>query len=84
MLYEVCAVDMLLFVVAALGDVNGTLSMLRTRAMDEKVNVRKASLHLLEEVIRINSAVGQNEVSIYPLNLKKLSVQFNFNRLTIM
>jgi hypothetical protein len=36
--------------------------VLRTRAFDDKVNVRRAALQLLEQVVIINRAIGQEEV----------------------
>ncbi len=36
--------------------------VLRTRASDDKVNVRRAALQLLEHVVTINRAIGQEEV----------------------
>lgn len=48
--------------VTALDDVSGLMFVLRTRAFDDKVNVRRAALQLLEQVVIINRAVGQEEV----------------------
>lgn len=48
--------------VTALDDVSGLMFVLRARAFDDKVNVRRAALQLLEQVVIINRAIGQEEV----------------------
>ncbi len=39
---------------AAMADGKGVVSMLRRRAADEKVNVRKAALQALENIMRLD------------------------------
>ena len=46
----------------ALGDGKGVMSLLRRRAGDEKVNVRKAALQALENIVKLESDGYNKEV----------------------
>jgi hypothetical protein len=45
-------------------DTEGVASMFRRRATDPKVNVRKAALHALENIIRFQSPNFTRQVSL--------------------
>ena len=47
----------------ALADGKGVMSLLRRRAGDEKVNVRKAALQALENIIKLESDGFNKEVN---------------------
>ena len=53
-----------LVVDTALTDGKGVLSMLRRRIQDEKVNVRKASLQAMENLIRLDKTHVNAQVHV--------------------
>ena len=66
------------FVITALTDGKGMLSMLRRRAADEKVNVRKSALVALENIIRLNGDSFNQQVRLKQHNIYILCVKCPF------
>lgn len=64
--------------VTDLPDDEGVLSMIRRRARDEKVNVRKAALQAVENVIRFEAPDYRRQVGAYHCGYSRLKLLIMF------